>query len=103
MVLLHVVAAPLGVDPAAHPVPGNGTVEDVDHVRSVLDDREHAGVAERPGVPRLPAARGVERRAVEHHGWPARVLAPRHDGGVELQQVGILPVQALGHALSERT
>ena len=103
VVLLHVVAAPVGVDPALHAFRGERTVEDVEHVGPVLDHRQHARVAERAGVPGLPAALGVEGRAVEHDGRPAVVLAPRQHDGVELQQVRILPVQPLGHAVSERT
>ena len=102
MVLLHVVAAPVGVDPAVHAFRGERAVEDVKHVGPGLDDRQHARLAERTGVPGLPAALGVEGRAVEHDGRPAVVLAARQHGGVELQQVRILPVQPLGHAVSER-
>ena len=103
VVLLHVVAAALRVDPAMHALAGDRVVQDVEHVLPVLDHRQHAGVAERPGVPRLPAALGVEGRAVENQRRAALMLATRQHGGVELQQVGILAVQPLGHAVSERT
>jgi hypothetical protein len=103
VVLLHVVAAAVRVDAAAHALSGDGAVEDVQHVQPVLDHRENAGVAEDPGVPGLAPALGVESRTVENDRRTARVLATPEHRGVELQQIGILPVQPLGHPLSERT
>ncbi len=83
--------------PALHALARERPVEHVQHVRPVLDHGHDARVAERARVPRLPAALGVEGRAVEDHGGSALVLAPRHDGGFELEQVRIGAVEPLRH------
>ncbi len=98
MVLLHVVATALRVDPAVHALARERPIEDVEHVRPVLDHGHDPRVAERAGVPRLAAALGVEGCPVEDHGRATLVLAPRDDGGVELEQVRVGAVEALRHA-----
>ena len=97
MVLLHVVAPPVGVDASAHGVGGQGRAEDVQDLALLLDHRDDGNTSERARVPRLPSALRVESGAVQDDGGAPLVLAARHDRGLELQQVGIVAVQQARH------
>ena len=96
VVLLAVVEAPLGVDAAVDAIGEEGRAQQVDDVVAHLEDRDHGDAVEGSRVPGLAAALGVERGPVEDHGRLALVLAALDDGGVELEQVGIVAVEALG-------
>ncbi len=100
VVLLDVVAAPVGVDVAFDAFGRQRPVEDVQDLAVLLDDRHDARLAERSGVPWLPAALGVERRPVEDDGRSAGVLESAKDRRLELEQVGIRQVESLGHRAS---
>ena len=97
VVLLHVVEAARAVHPAMDAVVGDRRVEDVQDLALLLDHRHDARAVEGARVPRLAAALGVERGAVEHHRRAVAVSSPGDDGGVELEPVRVVPVQALGH------
>ncbi len=97
VVLLHVVAPAVRVDDPVHTLGGQRSIEHVEDVLSFLDHGDDARVAERAGVPRLPAALGVEGGPVEDHGGPALVIAPRDHRRVELEEIGVGGVEALGH------
>ncbi len=99
MVLLHVVAPPLAVDDALHPVGGEGPVEDVEDLAAVLEDGDHARLPETAGVAGLPPALGVERGPVEHDGGAALVLVAGDDGGIELEQARVGEEEAFGHVV----
>ncbi len=98
VVLLAVVPAPLPVDPAPHAVGGEGRVKDVEHVLAALQDGHDRDVLDHPRVPGLATALRVEGRAVEHDRGPALVLPAANHPGLELEQVGVVAVEALGHA-----
>ena len=93
-VLLHVVEPAGPVDAAGRPAgerlgrAGGRCARLVHHV-------EDGDPAEPAGVVRLAAGGGIEGGAVEID--PAAVLGPVHDGGVEVAEVGVGVVQALGH------
>ena len=93
VMLLAVVAAPLAVDAAVDTIGGEGPAQQVDDVASHLQDRDHGDAVEGSRVPGLAAALGVERGLVEDHGRLALDLAALDDGGVELEQVRIVPVE----------
>ena len=97
VVLLHVVAPPLGVHPAVHAVGEDWPVENVKDVRSVLEHRDDARVVQRPGVPGLPPALGVEGGPVEDDRGPALVLATADHRRFELEERGVGGVEPLGH------
>src|SRR5207245_7293833 len=98
VVLLAVVAAARLVDAPAHLGAFlERAVQDVDDLVALLDHREHRRVAERAEVPGLTAALGVERGAVQDHRRPPLVQTPRDHAGLELEQVRIVAIEALGH------
>src|SRR6185503_5685336 len=67
-------------------------------VVAVFDDRDDSRVFQRARVPGLPAALGVEGRAVEHDRRPPVVIAPSDYGRLELEQVRVAAVEPLRHA-----
>jgi hypothetical protein len=97
VVLLHVVAPPLGVDAAAHGGRRQGRAQDVQHLAVLLHHRDHGHPVERARIPGLPAALRVEGGAVQDHRRTPFVLAAGHDHGLELQQIGIVAVQPARH------
>ena len=86
MVLLHVVAPPLGVDAAMDAARRQGRAQDVKDLALLLDDRDDRHRVERARIPGLPAALRIESGAVQDHRRAPFVLAAGHDGGVELQE-----------------
>ena len=92
VVLLGVVVPALRIDPAVDALRGERTLEDVQHLAVLLDDRQHPHAVEAARVPRLAAALGVEGGPVEDHGGVAVVLDARDDAGVELEQRGVVEV-----------
>ena len=77
--------------------PADRSVQQVGDALALVDHVHDIGVAEPAGVERLAAGGGIERGAVEVD--PPAVVRAVDDGGVELGQVGVGVVQALGHAL----
>jgi hypothetical protein len=97
VVLLAVVAAPRLVHAAVHALPVERRVEDVEDVGAGVEDSHDAHVVEGAGVPGLSAALRIEGRAVQDDGGPAFVLSAADDRRVELEEVGVVAVEALGH------
>ena len=64
-----------------------------------FDHRHDAGIAEGPGVPGLTTALGVEGGPVEDDRGAALVLAGLQDPGLEVEGVGVVEVDSLGHGL----
>ena len=98
VVLLHVVAAALGVHAAVHAVGLEGGGQHVQHLAAVLHHRHHRHAVQGADVPGLAAALRVEGGAIEDEGGPSLVAAAPHHGGLELHEVRVFPVQPLGHA-----
>ncbi len=102
-VLLHVLEAARPIDPPAHRTARNLPFDHVHDAAVVfVDDVDDAGAAERAGIERLAAGRGIEGRAVEHDGvtcGDAGHRLGRHDRGVELGGVRVGVVDALGHGV----
>jgi len=96
VVLLAVVAPPLRVDKSAHSLSGEGAAEHVQDLVPFVDHGQHRHAAEHALVGGLAPAFRVEGRPVEHHRRPALMLSAGDDPGFELEQIGIVAVQALG-------
>ena len=89
-VLLHMVEAPRPVD-----LPVYGRADGQGRGAFVRDDArpfvyvQHLGAAEHTGVIRLPAALGIERRAVEHDGEAVLDRLAREHPRVKFRQKGV--------------
>ena len=103
-VLLHVIET-------ARPVDGSGygrahlerPVHDVYDAHLVpVHHLEHAPAAERAGVVRLPARRGIERRGREHDLEVRSGGRARDHGRLALLAVGIGVVQTVDHGFGTR-
>ena len=67
-VLLHVIKTALPVDGAVHRSFSDRCAGDMHHRMAIaLEDVQHSGAPEPAEVIRLPARRGIERRAVQLH------------------------------------
>src|SRR5207249_6102682 len=99
VVLLHVIEPARAVHAAvdAVAIAGNRAVEDVEDRSVLLDHRDDRRAPERSRVPRLAAAFRVEGGAIEDNGRTIVVAPPRDHGGVELEEIGVLPVEPLSH------
>ncbi len=103
-VLLHVVESPCPIDAPVHGSRRQLAVEDVQDAAVVpidhVHDRRGAEVAD---VEWLPAGRRIKRRAVEEDANEAsmsiRSRFDSHDRRVELGDVGIVVVNAVGHGI----
>jgi hypothetical protein len=97
-VLLHVVEPAAPVDPAAEPFADHRRGH---HVRDALAFVHHVHdihFAEPAGIEGLPAGGGIECGALEVD--PPAVVRAIHHGRVEVDQISIAVVEALGHAFS---
>ena len=89
-VLLHVVEAPRPIKPPMHRLAdGQGRGAFVRDDARPFVYVQHLGAAEHAGVIRLPAALGIERRAVEHDGEAVFDRLAREHPRVKFRQKGV--------------
>jgi len=95
--LLAMVEAPVGVDAAMDSIGHQRLFKDVQDLALLLDHRDDRNIGQNASVPGLAAALGVEGSAIQDHGGAASVLTASHDGRVELQEIGVVVVEAHCH------
>jgi hypothetical protein len=84
--------------PVHLPARGRGverSAEQVGDAVALVHHVEHGVAAEAADVVRLPPGGGVERGAVEVD--PAAAVGPVHHRGLELAEVGVAVIEAVGH------
>jgi len=99
VVLLAVVAPAVPVHTSMDGPLRERAIEDVEDVALLLEDLEDTGLAQGPGVPGLAAALGVEGRAVEDRDGAAVELAAGENLCLEVEGVGVVQVETLGHIM----
>src|SRR5687768_13754882 len=101
-VLLHVIEAPRPIDLARDDVAGLQRARHEVRDRAVLtiDDVADRGAAERTGVERLAARRGIKRRLIEHDVPGARRAFDAYDRGIKGLAIGLGVIQPVRHRSS---
>lgn len=97
VVLFPVVAPAEAVHDPVNGGSGKGTRQDVEDLPFFLEDGDDRDVVQAAEVEGLAAPLGIERRPVQDHGGLAAVVAEPDEPGVEFQEVGVGPVESLGH------
>jgi hypothetical protein len=94
-VLLHVVEPAVPVHHATCPLSRERAREEVRHPIPLVHHVHDGDAAEAAGIMGLAAGGGVEGGPIEVD--PAAVVRARDDGGVEVAEVGVGIVEAVGH------